>query len=547
MINKILEALKDHHPDYSEFNLIFPNNIALSYAKEQFQKKTSGLLPCFIDLKDYLISKITILTGFSVIQRREEKIFFIKFLMSKFEIDMETALKKTRAVFPILQKLSEFGIMADRWNELFPETVSIEKLQELFELEASFRKYSENNGKFIYSLSHNKIRNIPIGDKDYFMNIINLTPPIKALLKKAGNEKVLMTQPEYGDVLLKSPEISFSLPEYIDMTGDRNLSTGNNNLTFTVLNEIKAVNHYIGHRITESLKSGNLPVHFVILQETMAMELWNNIFKYYRDKTNFTIGIALCQSSVGSRILEQLTQSNNLDIANSMVYLKELFGKKHLDIDELLAAEAAYEFLNRWKKFIEDNDFFSPKDIRTLMKYEIAQEQFFIKGSRDAPIQVSGLQNALGMPYCDAVILPVNEGIFPASPKEDLFLNETYTPEIKRIQRLIDDLYFRQYLSFGKNATIVALDDQTSSSVPSFYFHFLKNEFNKKDSVEKYILKPSPVKNRNAEEPEIQLDDSEKIELRKMSFSFSSLKNLTGCSFRFYYTNFRKLKIPTSY
>ncbi len=472
--------------------------------------------------------------------------------MSSFNMDLDKALKKTRAVFPILQKLSEYGLESSRWNDLFPETVSIEKLHELFELESSFRKYSEKHGKFVYSLSHDKIKDVSIGDKDYFMNIINLTPPIKALLKKAGSKKVFMTQPEYGNVLLKSPEISFSLPEYIDMTGEKNLKIGSNNVNFILLNERKAINHYIGHRLLENLKSNDLPIHFVILQETMAMELWNNIFKYYRDKTNFTIGIALCQSSVGSRILEQLTKSNNLDIEHSMEYLKGLFGKDLLDIDEKLAAEAAYNFLNRWQRFIAENDFFSPKDIRTLMKYEIAQEQFFIKGNRDAPIQVSGLQNALGMPYCDAVILPVNESIFPVNPKENLFLNETYTPEIKRIQRLIDDLYFRQYLSFGKNATVVALDDQTSSSVPSYYFHFLRNEFQKcenkqKDSLEKYILKPIIVPSRKTDEPVIKLTDSEKIELKNRAFSFSSLKNLTGCGFRFYYTNCIKLKIPDSY
>lgn len=544
MLAKIIDTLKDHHPDYSDINLIFPNKLLLSHASQGFQKAVSGLLPSFLDFKEYLVSRISGINGLKPVPRRQEKICFVRFLMQTTGCTLDTALKKTRAVFPILQKISEFGFETSQWDLVFPDTVPLDKLTELYDYKTSFSNFMKDQGKFVFSLCHELIEDISIGEKDYFINIVNLSPPVMDLLKKAGPGRLINTTPCFGKILTESPELSHSIREFCTLTGKRCDPSPDKQIRFAVMPDRMTVFHYIGNRVLEALESGKVPFHIVMLQETMALELWNNVLRHFGDNINFTIGIALCQSSVGSSILKKIAESGHIDIKSLVDHLKSLFGNETLDISEKFAAEAAYEFLKRWDLIIRENDFFSKDDLLTLIKYEIAQEQFFIKGSRDAPVQVTGLMNSYGSEYHDSIIFPMNEGIFPAKPKEELFLNETYTPEIKKVSAMIDDLYLRQYLAYGKRATIAAIDDSTRAAVPSYYFHFLRNEFNPEASSEKYNLVPEITRCLSEAVPMISLTEQEKELLIRRPYSFSSLTNLIGCGFRFYYLNVKKLAIP---
>ena len=169
-------------------------------------------------------------------------------------------------------------------------------------------------------------------------------------------------------------------------------------------------------------------------------------------------------------------------------------------------------------------------DWPAIAEYLIAAKKLRLRGKRSAPIQVVGLGDATGIPYGRAVILPMNSGIFPRKPFSGPYLNLIHLPRIHRAQYEADDLALRQFLCFGRTAHIVALYDQANGEAPSPHFSFLAAEFGQK--AVKRLMAPAPF---HVPTGSLTIENTKELkeQLRRHTWSFSSLKRFFTCPYRF--------------
>ncbi len=540
-ISKLMER---RYPDCSDLRFIMSNERSTGFARDFAHRELGGLLPSFTSYDEYKAQGLSKKLGLRKIDRAEELVYLTLYILDKKRGRREDAGLAAFSLLPALRYACMFCLDRENLKQLKGIRVEQErKIDDLFDTIAGFDRYLESRGLFMPILRERDFDGYVPGDNDFFVNLPLFTPLTRAFFQKVPRERILVDMP------LFAPSFKASSPDYpSSLNLVRQVRAGADSvncpsLSFQELQGKATLSAYLAKNIAGFLNdrenSGQLFI--LLLDEALSFYLFATVFRPLGTLVNFSLGLPLGVTSAGLKVREFI---DGMD-AGAEGFSKfraslaaELYGRGNDYVrEEGWAIEAAIGFVDSLEKFVEPLGT-AFKQVAGLL---LGQKQFFLKGERNAPVQVVGLGETAGAPFERGIICPLNDEVFPSKVYNGPFLNFIHTPQVRNSRFEMEDLALRQFMSFAKSLDIVSVFDEAKNMTPSFFFTFLKNEFGK--SLEKSSVKTLETRSEDSL-PFIENDAGVRQKILEHTFSFTSLGGILTCPFGFYLAYIEKLPLP---
>ncbi|MBU1743658.1 MAG: PD-(D/E)XK nuclease family protein [Proteobacteria bacterium] len=524
----LIERLHAHYPDMSGFTAISMTGRGRDFLHHLVHTRIGGLLPTILSFDDYRTRRIAEATGRIAVPEDEAFLRFHALRCREEGLSLPPA--DTQRQLSFLTTIAEFSVSNGEMRAL--DRIGLEQLDRIdrfFATMEAFRARLAAEGLFYPPFEAERFADLTPGDGEFFVGLPLMTPVNQRFFSRIPRDRIFVDAPLFGPHMPTEPpdyETALSLVRRIDVAERRNTGEG---LGFTELAERAALPAILAREIDAFLRgphSDTEQLFIVPLDEKLSFYLWEFLFRLLGGLVNFAPWLPFTHFAAAHRLREAIHSGKGLAAVRRDL-VAELTARWN-DFDE--ADHSAFEGaitlcdeLDRLRPLMGDE--WSP-----LAEYLIAAKKLRLRGRRSAPIQVVGMGDATGIPYQRAVILPMTSGIFPRKPFGGPYLNLIHLPRIHRTQYEADDLALRQFLSFGRTAHIVALYDQANGEAPSPHFSFLATEFGQK--TVKRLMVPAPFQ-VPAGSLTIENTDELKDQLRRHTWSFSSLRRFFTCPCRF--------------
>ena len=527
-VDALIERLRAHYPDMSGFTAISMTGRGRDFLHHLVHTRIGGLLPTILSFEDYRTRRIAEATGRIAVPEDEAFLRFHALRCREEGLSLPPA--DTQRLLSFLTTIAEFSVSIPELRAL--DRIGHEQLDRIdrfFATMEAFRARLAAEGLFYPSFEAARFADLTPGDCEFFVGLPLMTPVSQRFFSRIPRERLFVDAPLFGPHMPTEPpdyETALTLVRRIDIAERRNTGEG---LGFTELAERAAIPTLLAYEIDAFLhgaRGDGEQLFIVPLDERLSFYLWEFLFRPLGGQVNFAPWLPFTHFAAAHRLREAIRGGKGLAVVRRDLVAELTARWNELDEADHSAFEGAITLcdeLDRLRPLMGD-------DWPAIAEYLIAAKKLRLRGKRSAPIQVVGLGDATGIPYGRAVILPMNSGIFPRKPFSGPYLNLIHLPRIYRTQYEADDLALRQFLCFGRTAHIVALYDQANGEAPSPHFSFLVAEFGQR--AVKRLIAPAPF---HVPTGSLTIENTEELkeQLRRHTWSFSSLKRFFTCPCRF--------------
>jgi hypothetical protein len=527
-VDTLIERLRAHYPDMSGFTAISMTGRGRDFLHHLVHTRIGGLLPTILSFDDYRTRRIAEATGRTAVQEDEA---FLRFHALRCrEEGRSLPPADTQRLLSFLTTIAEFSVTVAELRTLDrigPE--QLDRIDRFFAQMEAFRSRLASEGLFYPPFEAARFADLTLGDGELFFGLPLMTPVSERFFSRIPQDRLFADAPLFGPHMPAEPpeyETALSLIRRIGVAERRDTGEG---LGFTELAERAALPALLAREIDGFLRGsrGDGEQLFIVpLDERLSFYLWELLFRPLGGQVNFAPWLPFTHFAAAHRLREAVHGGKGLATVRRELVAELTSRWNELDEADHSAFEGAITLcdeLDRLRPLMGDE--WAP-----LAEYLIAAKKLRLHGRRSAPIQVVGLGDATGIPYGRAVILPMNSSIFPRKPFSGPYLNLIHLPRIHRTQYEADDLALRQFLSFGRTAHIAALYDQANGEAPSPHFSFLAAEFGQRAVKRLIALAPFHVPTGSLV---IENTDELREQLRRRTWSFTSLKRFFTCPCRF--------------
>ena len=538
-VDTLIERLRAHYPDMSGYTAVSMTGRGRDFLHHLVHTRIGGLLPTILSFDDYRTRRIAEATGRTAVPEDEAFLHFHALLCREEGRSLPPA--DTQRLLSYLTTIAEFSVSIEELRALDrigPEQLA--RIDRFFATMEAFGARLATEGLFYPPFEAARFADLTPGDGEFFIGLPLMTPVSERFFNLIPRDRLFVDAPLFGPYMpTEQPdyETALSLVRRIGVTERRNTGDG---LGFTELSERAAMPAFLAREIDAFLRgphNNGEQLFIVPLDERLSFYLWEFLFRPLGGQVNFAPWLPFTHFSAAHRLREAVHGCKGLAAVRRDLVAEITARWNELDEADHSAFEGAITLcdeLDRLRPLMGDE--WSP-----LAEYLIAVKKLRLHGRRSAPIQVVGLGDATGIPYGRAVILPMNSGIFPRKPFSGPYLNLIHLPRIYRTQYEADDLALRQFLSFGRTAHVAALYDQANGEAPSAHFSFLATEFGQK--TVKRRMAPAPFR---VPERSLAIENTEELkeQLRRCTWSFTSLKKFFTCPCRFILEDIQGVKPP---
>jgi hypothetical protein len=527
-VDTLIERLRPHYPDMSGFTAISMTGRGRDFLHHLVHTRIGGLLPTILSYDDYRTRRIAEAIGRMALPEDEAFLRFHTLRCREEGLSLPPA--DTQRLLSFLTTIAEFSVNVGELRAL--DRIGHEQLDRIdrfFATMEAFRARLAREGLFYPPFEAARLADLTPGDGEFFIGLPLMTPVNQGFFSRIPRDRLFVDAPLFGPHMPAEPpdyETALSLVRRIGVVERRNTGEG---LGFTELAERAALPALLAHEIDAFLRGpqGDGEQLFIVpLDERLSFYLWELLFRPLGGQVNFSPWLPFTHFAAAHRLRGAIRGGKGLAAVRRELVAELTARWNELGEADHSAFEGAITLCDELERLRPSmGDEWLP-----LAEYLIVAKKLRLRGRRSAPIQVVGMGDATGIPYQRAVILPMNSGIFPRKPFIGPYLNLIHLPRIYRAQYEADDLALRQFLSFGRTAHIVALYDQTNGEAPSPHFSFLTAEFGQR--AVKRLMVPVPF-HVTTGSPIIENTDELKEQLRRHTWSFSSLKRFFTCSYRF--------------
>jgi len=541
-VDALIERLRAHYPDMSGFMSISMTGRGRDFLHHLVHTRIGGLLPTILSFDDYRTRRIAEATGRIAVPEDEA---FLRFHALRCrEEGRSLPPVDTQRLLSFLTTIAEFSVSISELRALDRiGQEQLERVDRFFATMEAFRSRLAREGLFYPPFEAERFANLAPGDCEFFIGLPLMTPLSQRFFSRIPHDRLFVDAPLLGPHMpteLPDYETALSLVRRIGVAERRNTGEG---LGFSELAERAALPALLATEIDAFLRkplNEKEQLFIVPLDERLSFYLWELLFRPLGGQVNFALWLPFTHFAAAHRLREAIHSGKGLAAVRRDLVAELTTRWNELDEADHSAFEGAITLcdeLDRLRPLMGD-------EWSALAEYLIAAKKLRLRGKRSAPIQVVGMGDATGIPYQRAVILPMNSGIFPQKPFSGPYLNLIHLPRIHRAQYEADDLALRQFLSFGRTAHIAALYDQENGEAPSPHFSFLATEFGRK--AVKRLMAPTPfhVPTRRLT---IENTDELKQQLRRHTWSFSSLRLFFTCPCRFILEGIQKVTPPSCF
>ena len=541
-VDALIERLRAHYPDMSGYTAVSMTGRGRDFLHHLIHTRIGGLLPTILSFDEYRTRRIAEATGRMALP--EDDAFLRFHLLRCREEGRSLPPADTQRLLSFLTTISEFSVGIDELHALDrigPEQLA--RINDFFATLEAFRARLAAEGLFYPPFEAARFTDLAPGDGEFFFGLPLMTPANQGFFRHIPRERLFVDAPLFGPHMPTEPpdyETALSLVRRIVVDERRSPGEG---LGFSELAERAALPALLAQEIDAFLrapKNDGEQLFIVPLDEKLSFYLWEFLFRPLGGQVNFAPWLPFTHFAAAQRLKEAIHTGKGLAAVRRDLVAELTARWNELDEADHSAFEGAITLcdeLDRLRQLMGD-------EWSTLAEYLIAVKKLRLHGRRSAPIQVVGLGDATGIPYGRAVILPMNSGIFPRKPFSGPYLNLIHLPRIYRTQYEADDLALRQFLSFGRTAHIAALYDQANGEAPSAHFSFLATEFGQK--TVKRRMAPAPF---HVPEGSLAIENTEELreQLRRRTWSFTSLKKFFTCPCRFILEDIQKVAPPSCF
>jgi hypothetical protein len=538
-VDALIERLHAHYPDMSGFTAISMTGRGRDFLHHLVHTRIGGLLPTILSFDDYRTRRIAEATGRVAVPEDEA---FLRFHTLRCrEEGLSLLPADTQRLLSFLTTIAEFSVSIPELRAL--DRIGYEQLDRIdrfFATMEAFRARLVAERLFYAPFEAARFYDLTPGDGEFFIGLPLMTPVSQRFFSLIPRDRLFVDAPLFGPHMPTEPpdyETALSLVRRIDIAERRNTGEG---LGFTELAERAALPALLAREIDAFLRGprGDGEQLFIVpLDERLSFYLWELLFRPLGGQVNFAPWLPFTHFAAAQRLREAIRGRKGFAAVRRDLVSELTARWNELDEADHSAFEGAITLcdeLDRLRHLMGD-------DWPAIAEYLVAAKKLRLRGKRSAPIQVVGLGDATGIPYGRAVILPMNSGIFPRKPFSGPYLNLIHLPRIHRAQYEADDLALRQFLSFGRTAHVAALYDQANGEAPSPHFSFLAAEFGQK--AVKRLMAPAPF---HVPTGSLAIENTEEMkeQLRRRTWSFSSLKRFFTCPCRFILEDIQGLTPP---
>jgi RecB family exonuclease len=538
-VNTLLDRLLMHYPDMSRLTVISMTSRGRDLLHHLVHTRIGGLLPTILSFDEYKTLRIAEATGRTAMP--DDEVFLRFHVLRRREQGTSLPPADTQLLLSFLKTIAEFSVSREELCAL--ERIAseqLERIDQFFSTMESFRASLAAEERFYPPFEEGLFNDLTPRSNEIFVGIPLMTPASEQFFRRIPHDRLFIDAPLFGSNMPTDPpdyETALSLIRRIGVVERRNTGKG---ISFTELAERAALPTLLAAEIDTFLKqprNDTEQLFIALLDETLSFYLWELLFRKIGRQVNFVPWLPFHHFAAAHQLRNAIRSGERLDNVRRALVAELTTRWNELDEADQSAFEGAITLcdeLMRLRPLMGD-------EWPALTEYLIATKKLRMRGNRSAPIQVVGMGDATGIPYQRAIIMPMNSGVFPRKPFQGPYLNLIHMPRIHRAQFEADDLALRQFLSFGHTAHIAALYNQEDGKAPSAHFSFLATEFGEK--TVKRLMEPTPLYSPTTNP--VMVNTVELAEqLRRYTWSFSSLKMFFTCPYRFILENIQKVTAP---
>ena len=545
---KLIEFLRNDHPDLSAWTIICANERAVDPVQYLIHSELGGILPKVEGLNSYITKKIVERLNLQPLSDDERLFYFISFFAERYP-DKPYPARRAASLLPLIAKLAEYNI--GRNNIFGAERFTEEewnRLEEYLETAHGFRVWLSSANLFMRELEIAQLDEITPGEKEIFIGLPEITPVTERFYRKISKERLFIDQPLFGLELAGRDSLPFDSAKNLALSyGCGVQSSEGAGLELISLTGLHALVDLVTLEVSTFLKerSENDQLMIFLLDESLTTMLWNRSLRLFGTAVNLAVWLPFSTTAAGRRLLVEIEKAQMSGLmpdfkryaTNCAIELSQ--NRENYVREECEALEAAVSvstLLDDWKERLGCN-------LTEAAKILITAKKFRVTGSRSAPIQVVGFGHISGERFSRGLMLPLDSTIMPTQPLEGPFINPVHVPQMRKSVFEYEDLILRQILAQGDRIKIVAVADTIRERTPSYYMSLLSQEFGK--PVKTTAFKESLPEKQITKKPSISIDDNLRSKLKDFSYSFSSLTKILACPFLFYQQYILKVEPPS--
>lgn len=535
----LIGRLRRHYPDMSGFTVVSMTGRGRDFLHHIVHTRLGGLLPTILSFDDYRTRRIADRTGRMAVPADEA---FLRFHTLRCrEEGVSPFPADSQRLFSFLTTIAEFSVSIEELRAL--DRIGQEqadRIERFFTTMEAYRDLLATEGLFYAPFEATRFADLATGECELFFGLPMMTPLNRRFFGRIPCDRLFIDMPLFGPHMPSEPPEYETALSLIRSIGIRERRVSGQKLCFSELAERAALPALLSHEIgvfLQQARSDSKQLFIVPLDERLSFYLWELLFQPLGGQVNFAPWLPFAHFAAAHRLRTAVRSGKGLVAVRRDLVAELTAGWNEMDGADRSAFEAAITLcdeLDRLCPLMED-------EWLPLAEHLIAVKKLRLHGRRSSPIQVVGLGDATGVPYERAILLPMNSGIFPRKSFNGPYLNQIHLPRIHRAQFEADDLELRQFLAFGRTAHIAALYDQAKAEAPSTHFSFLATEFGEKPA--KRLIAPTPFK-APASNPAIENTGELQERLRQFTWSFSALKRLFTCPYRFILEDIQQVKPP---
>jgi RecB family exonuclease len=535
---KLIELLRNDHPDLSSWTIICASDRAIDPVQYLIHSELGGILPRVEGLNSYMTGKSTERLNLEPLSGDEQLLYFIQFIAERFP-DEQYPARRADGLLPIIAKLAEYKISRDTiyGAERFTDD-EWNRLEEYLETAQAFRKWLAKLNFFMPKLEMAALEEITPGEKDVFIGLPEITPVTERFYRKIRKDRLFIDQPLFGADLSGPEKLPFDSAKNLVLSfGGMVASSEGVAIELVSLAGLHALVDLVTLEVSTFLKerAGKEQLMIFLLDESLTPMLWNRSLRLFGNAVNLAVWLPFSTTAAGRRLLAEIEKGGR---SGRMPDFKKFATTCAMELsenrdnyvrEECEALETAISFstlLDFWKERLGRN-------LADAAKMMIETKKFRITGSRSAPVQVVGFGHVSGERFERGLILSLDSGIMPTQPFEGPFINPVHVPQMRKSVFEYEDLIFRQILAQGDRIKIVGVNDTIRERTPSYYMSLLGQEFGK--AITATAFKESLSAKKNREKTAIVIDDNLRNRLKDFTYSFSSLTQILACPFLFYH------------
>ena len=538
-VDALIDRLRASYPDMSAFTIVSMTDRGRDFLHHLVHTRIGGLLPTILSFNDYRTRRIAEASGRSAVPEDEAFIHF--HVLRCREAGRSLPPADTQRLLSFLTMIADFSVTMDELrvlDRIGPE--QLDRIDRFFTTMEDFRARLASSGLFYPPFEAARFADLTPEKNELFFGLPLMTPVNERFFNRIPQDRLFVDAPLFGPQMpVETPEFETSLSLVRRIGVDETRHHGEPP-EFTELAERSALPALLAGEIDDVLRErqgDGEPLFIVLLDETLSFYLWEFLFRPLGGQVNFAPWIPFTHFAAAHRLRSAIHTGQGLATARRDLVAELTARWSELDEADRSAFEGAITLCDELERFRP----LIGGEWSALAEHFVATKKLRLHGRRTAPIQVVGLGDATGVPYGRAVILPMNSGVFPREPFSGPYLNLIHLPRIYRTQYEADDLALRQFLSFGRSAHIAALYNQAGGQAPSPYFSFLATEFDSRTVKRRMVPVPFSVPTGSLA---IENTDELREQLRRYTWSFSSLKKFFTCSCRFILEDMQGLTPP---